>query len=301
MSDMSMASLIALAADQGGVIRIGQLADHGVSASSAQRRVRDGSWQRVQNGVYRVLPARTDLDLLRSAITALDGAVVSHRSAALLLGLTGNAPAQPEVTVRPSTTHSYPEVVVRRTRLMPASHVGELDGLPTTTVARTLVDLAGDLPSGRWIPVADAAIQSRRTTLSAMASVAELICGQGRPGSTTVKTYLTDELAGASALERRAIAVIAWAGLPTPAREYSVPWQPSQRFDLAYPTARLAIELDGRAHHIGPGQFERDRRRDRQAARHGWLVLRFTWSDVVNRRVEFVAEIAQFLAARSTG
>ena len=80
-----------------------------------------------------------------------------------------------------------------------------------------------------------------------------------------------------------------------------VPWRPAQRFDLAYPAARMAIELDGRAFHVSPERFEADRLRDREAATHGWLVVRFTWDDVVRRPSEFVRTIVTLLAERTVG
>ena len=115
---------------------------------------------------------------------------------------------------------------------------------------------------------------------------------------------ILDERAGpgngdASALERRGLDVIRTAGLPIPAIEHPTPWDPTRRFDLAFPEQRLAIEWDSRRWHSRFEDFDRDRRRDRLAAIHGWVVLRFTWDDVVKRQAEVVQQIRALLGRDS--
>lgn len=295
-----MRTLLALAARQGGVIVRSQLSEHDVGEDRAERLVRRGEWQRVIGGVYRVYPARDDLDRLKAAVSALP-AVVSHGSAGHLLGLVDRPPPRPSVTVPPSATHRYPEVWVRRSPHLPDDHLGSTIGLPTTSVARTLVDLAVDLEPVYWRAVAGRALQARRTTKEAIGAVAALLCGRGRRGSGVVKELLGDEQADASVLERRALRVLASVGLPAPRREFPIPWSPAKRFDLAYPDQMLAIELDGRRFHDRPDAFERDRERDRTAATHGWVVVRFTWTDVNHRPHELVRTVATLLDVRTQG
>ena len=294
-----MGPLLSLAARQGGVILRHQAEALGIDGSRLERRVKKGEWQRIAEGAYRIFPALDDRDHLRSAVAILPGAVVSHGSAALLLDLTDRPPRRPQVTVHASTTSRCPNVDVRRSRNLLAEHTEEQDGLPITTPARTLVDLAVDLLPDRWITVADAAIARRRVSSVQLAEVAAVVCGQGRRGSGTIREFLDDPLAGSSPLERKAIRLIVEARLPTPEREYPLPWDPRRRFDLAYPEYRVAIELDGRRWHDTREAFESDRRRDREAVRHGWVVLRFTWEDIVRRPHEFIREIAAVLGSRS--
>lgn len=297
---MSLGTLLVLATRQGGIVLRSQLAGHGVSPATANRRVAAGEWQRVSDGVYRVLPAEDDVDLLRSACVALP-AVVSHGSAALLHGLTDRPPTRPRVIVPASATHEFPGVDVRRSAGLDATQVTTLDGLPITTPARTLFDLAADLEPITWRSIADRALGRRWVTPSEVERLAELLCGRGRPGSSTIRAYLEDPWKGASQLERRALRLLADAGLPSPIREYEIPWSPRQRFDLAYPDHRLAIELDGRHWHDRPDAFQADRERDRAAARHGWIVVRFTWQDLERDPAGFIRTIAELLAARTPG
>ena len=53
--------------------------------------------------------------------------------------------------------------------------------------------------------------------------------------------------------------------------------------DVALPHRRLAIEVDGWAYHHTPDRFQRDRTRQNRLVGLGWTVLRFTWSDLVDR------------------
>jgi len=66
--------------------------------------------------------------------------------------------------------------------------------------------------------------------------------------------------------------------------------------DLAFPDAKVAVEVDGWAWHVDVARFRADRRKGNALARAGWTVLRFTWHDVVSRPAYVVAEIRAALA-----
>jgi very-short-patch-repair endonuclease len=71
------------------------------------------------------------------------------------------------------------------------------------------------------------------------------------------------------------------------------------RVDVGYPDQRIAIELDGFATHGSPAALQRDLRRQNRIVLEGWLVLRFTWADVVERPGEVAATVARALGAAS--
>ena len=250
-------------------------------------------------GVLRVFPAGGERDLLAGAIAALPTAVVSHASAGRIHRLAGTPDSPPTITVHASKAWRFPEVAVRRTRTVSRGHWVTIDGLPVTSVARAVIDLAADLPEAPWRSMAEQAVVTGRCSLDDLRTVAADACGRGRAGSRLVSAFLADSLVGTSRLERLAIEALAAAGLPTPEIEYPIPWSPGQRFDLAYPEARLAIELDGRRWHSTAERFQADRRRDREALAHGWVVVRFTWEDLTGRPREFVAIVARLLVART--
>lgn len=294
-----MDEILSLAVRQGGVIRRDQARRLGMSDSAIDRRIRSGRWQVVVEGVLRVFPARDERDLLAGAIAALPTAVVSHASAGRIHRLAGTPESAPTITVHASKAWRFPEVAVRRTRTVSRAHCVTVDGLPVTSVARTVVDLAADLPEHPWRSLAEQAVVTGRCSLDDLRAVAADACGRGRAGSKLVTAFLADALVGTSRLQRLAIEALANAGLPPPEVEFPIPWSPRKRFDLAYPEAKLAIELDGRRWHSTADRFQADRERDREALAHGWVVVRFTWEDLTRRPREFVATIVRLLAART--
>ena len=68
--------------------------------------------------------------------------------------------------------------------------------------------------------------------------------------------------------------------------------------DVAFPAARVAIEVDGWAWHSGVDRFRRDRQRQNALVLAGWTVLRFTWHDLTVEPERVVREVRAALAAR---
>ncbi len=73
---------------------------------------------------------------------------------------------------------------------------------------------------------------------------------------------------------------------------------PIALLDFANLERKIAIEFDGRAFHSDDGSFEHDRWRQSQVARLGWIVLRFTWDQVVNRQAAVAATVREVMATR---
>jgi len=65
--------------------------------------------------------------------------------------------------------------------------------------------------------------------------------------------------------------------------------------DVAFPTTRLAIEVDGLVWHVDPARFQRDRTRQNELVTAGWTVLRFTWADLTERPDHVVAVVRSTL------
>ncbi len=92
-------------------------------------------------------------------------------------------------------------------------------------------------------------------------------------------------VAPASELERRLLRALADHGLPAPEREIDVGDRDGWvgRVELRYPDCGLLIEADSRLHHSSLLDHEADRARDNRLMAAGYRVLRFTWTDVVER------------------
>lgn len=266
-----------------------QALDLGHTPASIRHRLECGNWTNPYRGVYRVLPPGDEVQQLTAAVHALPDAVVSHESAARLLRL-GNVPAtDATVTVHASTTHRFEEVRVRRAVAGVAdTHRMSVGGLPATTVPRTLIDLAADLHPPVWEELAGECVVSGRTSLVAMRQVAADVCKQGKPGSALVNDFLADAEASRSRLEREVAALLAPLA---PVAQYPAPWNPDLRLDFAFPDAKVAVEVDGHRFHATRARFDADRRRDRDAIRSGWQIIRVTWTDVRERPEEILATV----------
>lgn len=60
---------------------------------------------------------------------------------------------------------------------------------------------------------------------------------------------------------------------------------------MAFPHWKLAVEVDGWAFHSGVDRFRADRRKQNALTLAGWTVVRFTWTDLVERPDYVVAVI----------
>lgn len=289
-----------IAAKQGGVVNRTQVLGSGLSRNQITDRLRTRRWSRLTNGGYRVFEMDGRLNLVRAAVAVLPGAVVSHFSAAAIHSMSTVDTRKVSVLVHSQTTHSFPGVRVFRCHDLAADHVVEIDGLPTTTAARTVVDLAASLRPRRLGFIIDDAVASRRTTLDQIGVVLEAVARRGKPGVRALRSAL-DQRRGedrpASVLESAGNRLLRENGVRGFITEFPLPWSPHRRFDLAFPDHLVAIEWDSRRWHTQAEAFDRDRYRDREAIVHGWRVLRFTWEDVHSRPERVLETVRAVLAS----
>lgn len=286
----------------GGVVTRHFLEQVNLSRGQIEMRVRRHGWKSLGRGAYRVLEARDMRDRLAGAVAAIDASAVSHESAAELHAFRLLPTGVAVISAHSRTTHQFDGVLVHRTHDLDPSHLTRVDGLPCTTVARTIVDLAPGVSDRRLGAILDDLVLRRRVELPEVDVVLSSIARQGKPGITRMRRVLASrwgEDHSASILERRARSLLARSGLPRPVKEFPIPWSDGRRFDDAYPDHRLAIEWDGRKYHGQFSAFEADRRRDREALENGWRVLRFTWNDVNNRPQMVVDSVRSLLGELS--
>lgn len=296
--------IAALAAEQHGVVARVQLLDAGLTSSMVERRLTNGRLLKLHRGVYAVGHARLIRDGHRLAAVpaAGPGAALSHREAAALHALLPTGGATIDVTV--AAQRRVPGVKVHRS-VLPRADVTKLAGIPVTTVARTLVDLAGVLPANRLRKALDEAERSHRLDINAIKQVLARTRGRKGRSHAAIRAAL-DDLAATGAtitrsdLEDRFLALLADHGLPRPRTNQLVE---GIQVDACWPEHRVVVELDGYAYHHAVHAFTNDRERSNDLVLAGYVVLRFTHGHVV-RRAGWVAErIARALsyAAAPTG
>lgn len=259
----------------------------------------------LSDGIYAVGQITADVRLM-GALAALPHAVISHVTAGTRHALP-SLPGSGEVSVLlagRNTRRHIDGVQIRFTRWLPSEDTTLVDGLPATTVERTLCDLSVVFPASRLRHLIEQAILDRKTTAEAMQACLLGWCRRGRPGSATLRRVggllLDSEPVPQSELERRTAALFRRAGLPAWAEQYRPPWYDGIRgmVDYAWPEARLVVEVDGRRWHATTQAHVEDRRRDRMAAEHGWLTLRFGWQEIVERPSLVVDECRAALQSR---
>lgn len=274
----------------------------GVSASMAQRRLASGRWTLEAPGVYGLAGAVHTWHR-RLMIAHLDlgvRSVVSHRSAAVLHQFPSGRPGTPELTIPRGGGRS------RRWRVHEAevarSDRSRVEHLPVTNVPRTVVDLAAVLDPSALASVVENLLCEGRLQLGPLTARAVAHRRPGRRGSAALAALLEDLGPGyvpsASELEALLFGVLRAGGLPEPVRQDTLPALTQDgRVDGAYPWAHLILEADGRRWHTRVADFARDRQRDIEAGLLGWRVVRFVWSDLVERPTWVQHVVSGFLRA----
>jgi predicted transcriptional regulator of viral defense system len=143
---------VALAERQHALLTLPQLQSHGLGKAAVAKRAKDGRLYRVHRGVYAVgRPDLTQRGHWMAAVLACGpNAVLSHRSAAALHGIRQDNRPRTDVTLPSSSTRSRPTIDVHKSSTLQPRDITAVDGIPCTTVARTLVDL-GDMVSRREV------------------------------------------------------------------------------------------------------------------------------------------------------
>lgn len=290
-------------ARQHGLLTLGQARAAGLTDRQVRSRIAAGRLTPVRPRVYRFAGVRPswEAEVLAAVLSAGRRAVASHATAAALLGL-GRVEScgRIEVTVlRPDNPRGLGGVLVHRSvRLDPADACG-VRGVPCTSAARTVIDLAARLDPDPLRALVDDVLYDelarrnelhrRAVTLARGRGGVEVVVGLTRPGA---------EEAFRSWLEREAARVMTEAGVPSPRWNQPVADRHGKvgAVDAQWPEARLVVELDGLRFHRTEQQRRADRARDRRLGLAGYLVLRFTWSDVRTRPAMMVAQVREGLA-----
>jgi len=306
MKDHNADRLIGLLADlQHGLVTRQQAREHGLTEAQIARRVAQGRWIKCEPHVFRIAGAPvTWQQRVLSVCLATEGSA-SHRTAAMLLGL-GLWPGHiVEVTTDPDRNYRNPDVFVHRSVDDPAKEGRTVEGIPITSVRRTLLDLGAVVPQDRLEKCVERALFRGLTTPGALWVFIDQVGRQGRRGVQPLRAVL--ELRGRvpateSDLETEMVQLLRRAGLPEPTRQHEVVVA-SRRFrlDLAYLALKIAIELDGDEPHFGARKTDADDTRDGLLQLGGWMTQHFTKRQFRNEPHETAARVWDAVRRRSLG
>ena len=229
-------------------------------------------------------------------------AVASHATAALLwdLPLFPAGPSLLEVTVPPAS-HPRRKPGLRQYRLpLPTDQIEVNRGMPVTSVARTLLDLACAGPRLGAVAAADSACNRGMLTADQLRGAIWHLTGRhgGRRGAAWLRQV---DGRAQSAIETAVRLLLLDARLPRPSLQHAVVehGRVLASADLAYPDAKVWIECDGWSAHGGREAFQQDRWRQNVLTSRGWVVLRFTAHDVLRRPAYVVSAVTHALTGRS--
>jgi hypothetical protein len=287
---------------QHGAFTLAQARGAGHSRDAVRRRVRNGTWQELAPRVYTVANGTVASFTLRlMACVLATGGVACGASAAWLHGLVPE-PDEPEVVVARGRRRVLGGQA--STDTLPPCDCTEVDGIPCTTPARTVVDLAGTLTRREAEALVDRAIARGIVRAGRLEQRARALAAPSRRGGGVVLRALecsTPSTAKArSELELVAVRACRRAGGPQPLVNHPVRCGGRRRvLDLAWPDVMVAVELDGRGPHSSRAAFEDDRSRQNDLVAAGWTVFRLTWRALHHDRARALAPILAELHRRS--
>jgi very-short-patch-repair endonuclease len=291
------ATIAAIAARQHGVVSLRQLVAMGLGAGAIKHRIALGRLHPLYRGVYAVghRSLRREAWWVAAVLAAGPDAVLSHRSAAALWAMRHSGRTTVEVT---APRKLKPRAGLEAHRIaLPPDEVTVRDGIPVTTPARTLFDLAAVVPAHQ-VEAAFNEAEYRRLTSPVSLDVL-LARYPGRRGTRVLTRVLDDhrrngETRTRSELERCFLSLLDAHGLPRPKINRV---GDDGELDARWPEEKLIVECDGFAAHGTRKAFEADRARDRALVVAGWRVIRLTWRQLTTEPDAIAEQLRRLLTA----
>jgi hypothetical protein len=291
--------LAEIAGRQHGIVARRQVEGLGLTGNTADLWVRQGRLHRIHPGVYAVgHTAITPRGRWMAAVLASGpGAVLSHRSAAALWGIWGSGAGDVHVTV-PRKTRSQ-RSIKRHFGALPIDEVTSRDGIPVTSAARAVLDLAAD----KGEAAAESALREMEY-LGIYGPVSIPVLLDRHPhhrGSKIVARCLQrlkDDPSGRvrSPLEELFLPFLDAHHIPRPRlNAWLTIGEERFQVDCLWPDARLIGELDGFQAHGTRRAMRADRKRDRQLLAASYRVVRITESQLVNEPLQIAADVRSLL------
>lgn len=290
------AAVAALAAAQHGCVARRQLIEIGVSGATVARWVARWRLRRVERGVYAVGPAALTVSGRRMAAVLAAGpeAVLSHRTGGAVHGVFVDHGGRIHVTTPRAGGRGLAAFVAHQRRLDPRDRT-EVDGIPVTTLERTLIDIAATERAHRLSKALERAEELRTLDLAA---IQETLArsprqrGVARLRAAIERYEPKDPRLIRSRLESGMLRLLDEHRFPRPLVNLNLHgWEA----DLHWPERALVIELDGWQGHRTREAFERDHRRDLDLEAHGFRVLRVSWEQFRTDRAAVVRALSRVL------
>lgn len=269
----------------------------GIGSSAITRMITRGLLHREHTGVYAVIdPTPRPLAPETGALLACgDRALVSHRSAAALWGLTPVPEGPVEVTIIGEASRRRPGIEVHRSGRLLARDIRIHQQLPATSPARTLLDLADQTPLRELERALDEALVVRRIVRRhELQDVVKRAAGR-RGGAILADLLGRRGAAGPtqSEAEQQFLQLVRDAGLPPPDAQVRIA---GFTIDFLWREQGVAFEIDGFRYHTSRSAFDRDRRKDAVLKAHNVDPNRVSRDQVKHEPLTVIAYVASALA-----
>jgi very-short-patch-repair endonuclease len=288
--------LAVLAREQHGVVSVWQLRELGYSKESLRHAVKTGRLHRVYRGAYAVAhDAVSRHARCRAAVLSCgEGALLSHRSAAWLWGLTRRFALPVEVTAD-SPRQTREAIRIHSAEALVDEDRGSAEGIPVTAMPRTLLDFAAVDP--RYL--SQALDNAQHMGALDLIAVDTLIArSRGFRGVGRLRDALKPHRTPAytrSGLERRFLELVRQAKLEPPSMNLFVG---EYELDAYWPAERFAVELDTYDYHGSPSAFENDRVRQESLKLAGIEMTRITGTRMDREPRQVTSRLRQLLSQR---
>jgi very-short-patch-repair endonuclease len=281
-----------IAGRQDNVIALEQLLEAGLGHDAVAYRVKARTMQRLHRGVFLLGAAPpTLMARARAAVMACgEGAVVSHRSAAEMFGLLPQSDRGIDVTVVGRNAGVHAGIRLHRPRGLAPHEVTKMRGIPVSSVARAICDMAATESADEVEHAWQEALYREIVTPRAVRAVLDR--NPRRKGAPVVRALIDDPRMTRSERERVLLKLLAQAQLPKPLTNVRLH---GYLVDAYWPQQRLVLEFDGWKAHGHRGAFDRDRKRDQVMLANGLGAMRVTDRHLTHEPVALVARIAQAL------
>ena len=299
--------MVDLVRAQHGAVASVQLGALGMSAATVCKYLHVGRLHRIHQGVYSLVPQeliQPSGRLMAAILACGPGAALSHHSAGAVLNLLESHRTVIDVTVPSRAGRGRTGIQIHRSSTLTPDDVAAIDGIPCTTPARTILDLADVLRRRRLERVLDAAEAEQLIDLNLLIDQLNRSAGRRRAAGA-LRRALNEHRVGSTPtwneFEERFLALIRSVGLPDPEVQ---PWlelgdsEPLIRPDFLWRRQRVIVETDGHKHHGTRLAFETDRRRDQRAAAAGFQTIRVTWRQLIAER-ERLGRTVQAIVTRA--
>lgn len=292
-------ALARLAARQHGVVADWQLMPLGFGRDAIDYRVAIHRLHAIHRGVYAV--GHTKLSVrgrwMGAVLACGPAAALSHRDGGALWRIRRDSRFLIDVTAPGRSRHARPGIAIHRPRRFEPDECTTVDGIPVTTVARTLIDLAAVVPYGQLVRAWDEAVRLRvfdfddlvrvRSRFKARRGLrhVDLLIAQARPLPPMTR----------SELEVLALELFRAAGFPEPAVNVYLP-EAQAEVDFLFRDQRVVVEVDGGAYHRTDRQRDEDNARDARLQLAGYTVIRVSDRRLNHDPEGVIADVGKALA-----